>query len=268
MTSEKRRIRLLIEFDGTDFCGWAEQRGLRTVKGTLKSCIRQICGEEVDLRGASRTDSGAHAKGFVADFASANPMPTENWKLAINRQAGPAIRILDAVEVSKDFHSRFYARSRVYEYRIAESEHVDPRRARFVYGTFRKLDVEKMRKAAAALVGRNDFRAFGEELDGVENTLRDVKAISVRRMRDEVRIRIEATAFLRGMVRRIAGGLMEVGYGKRSLRDFGALLDPAKRGSIKWPVVLPAKGLTLLKVKYGRQLRDLRKTNDFVDGDE
>jgi tRNA pseudouridine38-40 synthase len=256
-------LRLVIEFDGTDFCGWSEQPGLRTVKGTLKSCIRQVGGEDVDLRGASRTDSGAHAKGFVADFLTENPMPPQNWLVALNRQLDGDARVLKCELVSSEFHSRFYARSRVYEYRIVESEKVDPRRARYVCETWRRLDAQAMQSAVKHVLGRHDFRAFGEELGNMENAVREVIAATVERFRDEIRFTIEATAFIRGMVRRIAGGLFEVGYGRRSVDEFEALLDLARRDEIDWPIVLPAKGLTLLKVKYGKELRDLRTTKDF-----
>jgi tRNA pseudouridine38-40 synthase len=88
--------------------------------------------------------------------------------------------------------------------------------------------------------------------------VREVKKISVTRVGDEIRLGIEATAFIRGMMRRIAGGLLEVGCGKRTIEDFRVLTDPARRDEVKWPVVLPARGLTLVKAKYGRTLRDYR----------
>ena len=220
-----------------------------------------MTGEDVDLRGCSRTDSGAHALGFVADFATENGMPGENWALALNRQLDGDVRILRSGKTFFEFHSRFYARSRTYEYRVAESYKVEPSRARFVYEDGRRMDLHKAHEALQAILGRNDFRAFGEDLQDVENAVREVKRAAIRRVRDEVRMRIEATAFIRGMMRRIAGGLFEVGVGKRSAEDFKALLDLKKREDLKWPVVLPAKGLTLVGVKYGRY-RDLREQRD------
>lgn len=263
-----RRVRLKIEFDGTDFCGWAEQPGLRTVKGTLKSSIHRVTGEEVDLRGASRTDSGAHALGFVADFATQNAMPAENWTVAVNAQLPDDIRIAEASFAPWEFHSRFFARSRTYEYRIAESYKVEPSKARFVHADGRRIDLESASQALEAIIGWRDFRAFGEELEGLENPVREVKRATLRRIGSEVRLRVEATAFIRGMMRRIAGGLFEVGIGKRSIEDFANLLDLKKRERLKWPVVLPAKGLCLLRVSYGstlRDLRDLKKENNETE---
>ncbi len=256
---DNRRIKLLIQFDGTDYCGWAEQAKQRSVLGTLKSCIREISGETPDLRGCSRTDSGAHALGMVADFETGNPMPTEKWSFVMNRLLPIDVRVVSSCKAPMDFHSRFFARSREYVYRIALSDKVDPFRARFVYDTWRPLELRVMQDAARDLQGHHDFRAFGEELEGLENAVREVKKISVTKVGDEIKLRIEATAFIRGMMRRIAGGLFEVGCGKRTIEDFRILTDPTKRDEVKWPVVLPARGLVLVKAKYGRRLRDYRE---------
>lgn len=247
-----------MQYDGTDFFGWAEQKEFRTVHCTLKEYIHRISGEEVELRGASRTDSGAHALGQVADFATENGMPAEKWARVINRWSAPEIRIAESKEVEMEFHSRFYARSRTYEYRISELDAVEPNRSRFVYASGFKLNVDKMERAAEALIGKHDFRAFGADLDNVENAIRELKKVDLKRVGDEIRISIEGTAFLKGMMRRIAGGLFEVGRGKRKMSEFINLLDLKKREDLAGPVVLPASGLTLMKVKFGRHMRDLR----------
>ncbi len=131
-------------------------------------------------------------------------------------------------------------------------------RSRYVFEGGHSIDISAMRKSAEALLGENDFLAFAEELQNVENTRRNVLRCAIRKTSDEVRIEIEATAFLRGMVRRISGGLFEVGRGHRTVESFGRLLDEAARDDEQWPVVLPARGLTLKKVYYGEPLRDLR----------
>jgi tRNA pseudouridine38-40 synthase len=249
---------LLIQFDGTDYCGWAEQAEQKSILGTLKCCIREISGETPDLRGCSRTDSGAHALGMVADFQTANPMAPDKWAFVMNRQLPDDIRIADSRSAPMEFHSRFFARSREYVYRIALKEKPEPFRSRFVYGTWRKLKLAPMQRAASSLKGKHDFRAFGEELVDLQNAVREIKRIDVEQVGEEVRLTVEATAFIRGMMRRIAGGLLEVGCGRRTIEDFRVLTDPTKRGEVKWPVVLPAKGLTLVKAKYGRTLRDYR----------
>ena len=224
----------------------------------MKSCIKEISGETPDLRGCSRTDSGAHAIGMVADFTTENPMPSEKWAFVINRLLPDAIRVKESSDAPMEFHSRFFARSREYIYRIALTDKPEPFRARYVYGTWRELKLAPMQKAASYLKGNHDFRAFGEELQDVKNAVREIKSIDVKQIGDEIRLRVEATAFIRGMMRRIAGGLLEVGCGKRPIKDFRILTDPTRRDEVNWPVVLPAQGLTLVKAKYGRTLRDYR----------
>lgn len=248
----------MVQYDGTDFFGWAEQKELRTVHRTLKEYIYRISGEEVELRGASRTDSGAHALGQVADFATEYGMPAEKWAQVINRWSAPEIRIADSRQVAMKFHSRFYARSRIYEYRMSELDAVEPTRSRYVHSAGCEMNLLKMQQASVALIGRHDFRAFGADLVNVENADREIYQVKLKRTGDEIRITIEGTAFLKGMMRRIAGGLFEVGRGKRKPSEIGELLDLNKREDLVGPVVLPASGLTLKKVKFGRHLRDLR----------
>lgn len=259
------RIGLVIQYDGTDFCGWAEQARQRTVQGTLKTCIESVCHHAVELRGASRTDSGAHALGQFADFEAHIPLPAERWARALNDRLPLDVRVLESKAVPREFHSRFFARSRTYRYRISEEEKASPLQARFVHAAGRALDETKMAEAAAILIGRHDFLPFGEELREDCNTVREVYACSVVRLGREVRITIRANAFIRGMVRRIAGGLLEVGVGRRSQDGFALLLDKERRAHIPWPVVLPARGLTLLKVNYGRWYRDLRVEQTYED---
>lgn len=257
-----RRIKLVVQYDGTDFCGWAEQPNVRTVHGTLKDSIFRVSGEEVELRGASRTDSGAHARGQVADFASTNPMPPSAWVKALNRALPEDVRIESARFVRPDFHSRFFARGREYRYTLSTLEKVEPHRARFVWASGFELNVSRMQEAASCLLGAHDFRAFAEEIDGTINCIRELSKVEVKRKGDEVVVTLVGSAFLRGMVRRITGGLFEVGRGKRTVEEFADLLDEQRREKLKWPVVLPAKGLTLWKVLYGRKLRDLRDENE------
>ncbi len=251
----------MLAYDGTDFRGWAEQRKAVTIQGTLKTCINRISGEHVDLRGASRTDSGAHAKGQVADFETGNPMPASKWAFVLNRMLPPSIQVVKSDEVIEKFHSRFYAVHRIYEYRISESQKLGPWKARFVHCEGNELNLKRMKSAAKLLEGKHDFRAFGEELAGVENAVRELYKVSVNRTEEEVRIKYKGTAFLRGMVRRMSGALVEIGKGKQSEEWIAEMLDPRKRDKRQWAKVLPACGLCLVKVDYGKEMRDLRNKN-------
>jgi tRNA pseudouridine38-40 synthase len=252
------RIKLVVSYDGTDFRGWAAQTGQRTVQSTLTEAVRQVSGEEVEIIGASRTDSGAHALGQVCHFDSGVAIPPERWVQILNRQLPPDLVVLKSREVKQEFHSRFSAFDRFYRYRILLHQ-PDPLRARYTYYYHSPLDVDRMQEGAQILVGDHDFRAFTEELDPhVENTRRILYSFKVHASKDEVWVDVVGTAFLRGMMRRMAGALYEVGRGYRPVEEVSRLLDPEERNRLQWPVVLPARGLCLQRIRYGRHPRDFR----------
>ncbi len=252
------RFKLVVAYDGTDFSGWAAQPGRRTVQGTLQEAVRRVSGEDVEIVGASRTDSGAHAEGQVCHFDSGKAIPGAKWAQAMNRVLPRDVRIRGSRLVSAQFHSRFWARDRHYRYSFYAGRQ-DPRRERFELWLNRAPSLATMRSAAALLAGNHDFKAFTEELgQEVENTKRTLFRTSVWKNRSGWHFDVVGTAFLKGMMRRMAGAIVEVGLGKRPVSDLGALLDPARRDALTWPVVLPAKGLTLMKVRYGPHPRDVR----------
>lgn len=271
-----KRFKLTVAYDGTDFSGWAAQTGRRTVQGTLRDAVRQISGEDCEIVGASRTDGGAHARGQVAHFDMARPIPVHKLPNVLNRVLPPDLRIRHASIVPADFNSRFCAKDRWYRYAIAEHDR-DPWLLRRAYGQRYSLDLDAMQFAARDLVGRHDFRAFTEELEPtVLNTVRELFSVEVSRVRDEVRIDIVGTAFLRGMMRRISGYLYEVGVHRRESTDGPRLLG-TEREQLDWPVVLPARGLTLMAIRYGRHPVDCRKRpnqtsaeaeNDYEQNDD
>jgi len=256
--STKQRIKFVVAYDGYDFCGWAPQAGHRTVHCTLKEAVRQISGEENEIIGASRTDSGAHAKGQVCHFDTELNMPLERWPRVINQLLPLDLSVIDAKRVHPDFHSRFWANSRWYRYRI-QTGYRDPRRSRYCWHHPRALDVAAMQSAAQKFVGRHDFLAFSQLVPKGKNTVRELFSVEVRAYRDEVILDIVGTAFIRGMMRRICGSLWEVGRGQRSEENIDLLLGSRDRRKIVWPTLLPARGLTLMKVAYGRHPTEKRR---------
>jgi len=253
------RVKFVIAYDGTDFRGWARSPGHRTVQQTVADAIKRVSNEEVEVVSASRTDSGAHARGQVCHFDTAAPIEPAVWPRAMNRVLPPDVAVLRASRVSIDFHSRFCAEDRWYRYRIRIGER-DPFASRYSHDHGKSLDVASMQAAAEALVGRHDFRAFTEELQAhIDNTVRTMRRATVKAVRDEIWIEIGGTAFLRGMMRRMAGGLLEVGTGRRPVETIADLLTE-KRSEMHWPIVLPAKGLCLMRVRYGDPPRDCRAT--------
>ncbi len=252
------RIKLVVAYDGTDFRGWAAQPDLRTVRGTLTEAVRLISGEEIEIWGASRTDSGAHALGQVCHFDSEVAIPPERWARVLSRRLPQDLTVLSSERVGDDFSARFMARDRWYRYRIGTVPR-DPFRSRFVHTHGRDLDVDAMKRAAQNLLGRHDFLAFTEELEPtVINTVRELYSFKVSQRRDEVWVDVVGTAFLRGMMRRMAGALLEVGRGSRPVEEVSKLLTKEGQETLRWPVVLPAGGLCLMRVRYGRPPVDSR----------
>lgn len=217
----------------------------------MTDAVRQVSGEEIEIIGASRTDSGAHAKGQVCHFDTRVPIAVDRWADAINRLLPRDVCVVRAQAVPKTFHARFSAWDRWYRYRIHVGDR-DPERSRFVHWTWHRLDAEKMNRWAQGLVGEHDFRAYSEELDAEANAVREIFKLTVTERSDEVHIDVVATAYVRGMMRRISGALVEVGRGKRNPEDIAGLLSIEKRDSLQWPVVLPASGLCLRRIRYGR----------------
>lgn len=259
------RIKLTVAYDGTEFRGWSRNKGQRTVQSTLKEAVRRVSGEEIEIIGASRTDGGAHAKGQVCHFDCDKGVPPEKWSYALNKVLPPDIRVMKSSRVADDFSSRFSAIDRFYRYRIMVGKS-DPMRERFAHYYGRELNLELMQKAASYLQGDHDFRAFTEELESsVTNTRRVLYSVGVRQVRDEVWVDVVGTAFLRGMMRRMAGAILEVGRGYRDVVEVSRLLQPEERLKYQWPVVLPAKGLCLMRIRYGRHPRDHRDLTHGFD---
>jgi tRNA pseudouridine38-40 synthase len=259
------RIRFVVAYDGTDFRGWSRSPGHRTVHQVLSDAIFRVINSQVELVGASRTDSGAHARGQVCHFDTDVPVKPEMWPRVINRVLPADVSVLRASQVSSTFHSRFCAEDRWYRYRILTEER-NPFLSRYTHDYGQALDLDSMIAGAALLEGRHDFRAFTEELQpDIDNTVRTMRRVTIRQVRNEVWIDIGGTAFLRGMMRRMSGALLEVGAGKRKIETISELLSD-RRDRLTWPVVLPAKGLCLMKVRYGNPPKDCRNKNgDLVN---
>ncbi len=231
----------------------------------MKEVIRRVSGEDCEIVGASRTDSGAHAEGQVCHFDTSVPIPIEKWKRVLNQVLPGDVRIREARKVSEKFNSRFSALDRQYRY-VFRTSGPDPRAERYALAVRGKLNLSAMRAAATLLEGEHDFKAFTEDLSKeIRNTKRVVFKASVWKNADNVHFDVVGTAFLKGMMRRMAGALLEIGQAKRPVSDIESLLDPKSSNKVHWPVVLPAKGLTLMRVRYGPHPRDNRDRSEQSD---
>jgi len=259
------KVKFVVAYDGTDFSGWATQTGRRTVQGTLTEAVRHISGEENEIWGASRTDGGAHAAGQVCHFDTDCRVPVDRWPRILRAILPYDVAVVSSREVPDWFHSRFSVDFRHYRYRIQTGDY-DPLRGRFIYPYGRPLQLDLMQRAASELAGRHDFRAFTEELEPhVQNTVRELYRFEVKQVRDEVWVDVYGTAFMRGMMRRMAGCLFEIGTGRRNIAEVSQLLDPQERHHLQWPVVLPAKGLCLREVRYARKRTDHRIAKEILE---
>ena len=244
MEKREKNIKIVVEYDGTDFLGWQIQPGLRTVQGVLEEAVADLAGIGTDVNGAGRTDAGVHATGQAANFKITTRLEPVTVMNALNARLPSDVLIVDACEVNEDFHARFSAIGREYVYRIGTRASVLKQKYR--WETAYRLDPQAMSEACDLLVGRKDFRAFST--DDYEQTFCDVRRALICAAKDEIRLNIEADRFLRKMVRSIAGTLVEIGRGKLEPSGLGQML--ASRDRTTAGPTAPAKGLCLVKVHY------------------
>jgi len=245
-----RNIRLRIEYDGTDFSGWQLQAGeQRTVQGEIERRLRAMTSEPTRLRGAGRTDAGVHAAGQVANFYTESRIPPLGFLRGANALLPRDAAILDAAEVEPSFDARRDARGKHYRYRIWNHEVRSALRERYAWWVRPALDVQRMAAAASVLLGTHDFAGFRAADCERTNTVRQLRHCEVSRDGDEIRIDVEATAFLKNMVRIIVGTLVAAGRGKLSAADVRHVLEAKDRTAAG--MTAPPQGLTLVEVFYG-----------------
>lgn len=244
-----KRVRLVVAYDGTHYHGWQLQPGAVTIESVLNDALSGLLGEEIQVIGASRTDSGVHAMGNVAVFDTEHRMPADKICLALNQRLPEDIRVQSSQEVPANWHPRRCACVKTYEYKVLNRRIELPSRRLYSHFCHFDLDLEKMRQAAAELVGEHDFKSFCNVRTQVKDTVRTVYSIEVTRdQEDMITIRIRGNGFLYNMVRIIAGTLLSVGMGQRAPEDMAAILQAADR-SAAGPTA-PAKGLTLMGMEY------------------
>ncbi len=246
-----RRIRITLAYEGTDYHGWQVQPGLATIQGALENVLGQIEGAPVKVYGSGRTDAGVHALAQVAAFSLANPIPPDNLRRAMNRLLAPAIRVLSAEEAPADFHPRFQARSKTYEYRIWRGEVCPPFERRYAQHHPYPLDEGRLIETAPVFEGQHDFSAFAasdERDEAGGSKVRVVFSSRAQRSGNLLLYRVRGSGFLKHMVRNMVGSLLEVGKGNLAAGELRALLA-APPGARAGPTA-PACGLFLVEVEY------------------
>jgi tRNA pseudouridine38-40 synthase len=242
------RFKIIIEYDGTAYHGWQVQPDSPTIQGVLEAAIRQMLGESVRVVAAGRTDAGVHAAGQVVSFSLQRDTSPERLLRALNALTPRDITLREAEVVSDDFDPRRAARSRVYVYRIWTARWPSPFWRRYAWHVVRPLDCDAMRAAAGYLIGEHDFSSFRAAGCDAEHAVRRVLRSELEQSGPLLAYTIEATAFLRHMVRNIVGTLVEVGTAQRAAGDMPRLLAERNR-TLAGPTV-PACGLCLTEVKY------------------
>lgn len=243
-----RNIRLLIEYDGTNYAGWQWQNNEKTIQKTLLSAIEQVTQEKIKLYGASRTDAGVHAVGQVANFKTNSVIPSERLVYAINFYLPPDITVKKAADAAESFHAQYCAKSKVYRYTLFNNWIRTSLNRNFCYLYGFKLSMDKMVAAARYLTGTHDFTSFTTKAWGEKNRIRTIKRFDIKREGTNVYFTIEADGFLYNMVRTIVGTLLEIGRGKIVSEGIQDIVNAKNRKSAG-PTV-PAKGLCLMEVKY------------------
>ncbi len=243
-----RNIRLLIEYDGTAYAGWQRQPHVVNVQGTIEAAIEQVTRSHSTLHGSGRTDAGVHARGQVANFNTASPMRLDQLQRAINATTPRDICILQADEVSAEFHARKSAIGKHYSYSLLAGGRypaLDRHRIAVVHS---RLDLEAMREGAALLKGEHDFAAFQNADSPRQDTVRNLTRLEIERDQDLFAFELQGNGFLYKMCRTLVGTLVEIGQGKRSAVSLEELLVSGDR-RLAGPA-MPSHGLVLEQVFY------------------
>jgi tRNA pseudouridine38-40 synthase len=247
-SSSERTLKLIVEYEGTELCGWQRQNNGPTVQQHLEEAIRSMTHEDTVILGASRTDAGVHALGQVAIFKTQRTISEFGFRRGINTALPHSICVRSIEEVHADFPPRFDARGKHYRYTLLNRQTPSPLLRNFSWHQAKRLDIAAMHEASRALIGEHDFSAFRASGCGAVTPNRRIDEIEIRRDGDQVHIEVRGNAFLRNMVRIIAGCLVDAGHGRldrAGLEEIVRSLDRRRAGQ-----TAPAQGLCLVEVFF------------------
>jgi pseudouridylate synthase I len=243
-----KRVKLIVAYDGTNYCGWQVQDNGVTIQGMLNQHLSELLNEEIKTIGASRTDSGVHALGNVAVFDTNTQMPIDKISFALNARLPEDIKIQSSEEVDKNFHPRFRRTVKTYEYRILNRTFADPTCRLNTFFYYGKLDAKAMEVAASYLVGEHNFKGFATDNPQTKGTIREIYKVELKRQDDIITFRITGNGFLYNMVRIIVGTLIEIGKGTYQPEQVKLILRKRDR-NLAGPTAR-ALGLTLINIEY------------------
>jgi tRNA pseudouridine38-40 synthase len=243
-----RNVKLIIEYDGTNYHGWQSQINALTVQDVIQEAIKKLTGEQCSLIGSSRTDVGVHAMGQVANFHNTSTIPPERFSYALNSVLPDDIVIRKSEEVDTNFHSRYCAKGKKYRYLIYNCTQPSALMRNRAYHVPCKLDLQLMQQAALHFLGKHDFSSFRASGSSVKTSERTIHHVSVKKDENLISFEISGDGFLYNMVRIIAGTLVEVGRGRIAPDDIPSII--CSRNRSKAGKTAPPQGLYLVEVYY------------------
>ena len=247
-----RKLKILIEYEGTRYYGWQLQPNQVSIQEVLESKLHKITREKIRVIGSGRTDSGVHAEGQVAHFQTRSTMQLQEFLKAMNSLLPSDIVVKKVEEAKPDFHAQISATRKTYRYTILNRDYPSALQGRMAhYIATPTLDVTAMRKAARCLVGSHDFNSFQGSGCTAKTTMREIYRLSVVKKDDFIRITVDGSGFLKYMVRNIVGTLIEIGWGNWPPEQMKAILK-SKNRRLAGPTA-PSRGLCLVKVVYGKK---------------
>lgn len=243
-----RNIKLILEYDGTNYCGWQKQLNRKTVQREIENAIYRITNEKTVVFGSGRTDSGVHALAQVANFKTKSNLTATQYQKALNTNLPDDISVINVKEVPDSFHSQFSSKSKIYLYTILNRDFRSAHMRGKTWQVNQMLNLQYMKLAADYILGTHDFKVFAHAGITVKSTVRTVKKVKLSKKKDIINFEIEADGFLKRMVRMIIGTLVQVGKGRITPGEYKKILDSGKK--TKFVFTAPAQGLYLKKVRY------------------
>jgi len=245
-----RNIRIIIEYDGTNYKGWQMQKNGPSIQEEIQKALKKITGEDINIIGAGRTDAGVHARGQTANFHTISRIPADRFAWALNSVLNEDIVIKKSEEVSLDFHSRFDAKSKLYSYTIHRGLFPPAIMRNYVYHVNygKHIDMDKLRKAAACFVGTHDFKGFMASGSKVKNTVRTIYDIKIEEEGELIKLFFHGNGFLYNMVRIITGTILYASIGKIDINQIPDIFETGDR--VMAGITVPPHGLCLEKVYY------------------